>query len=168
MGWFYPDSRDGFECSRSLNVGPDGWNRDLLKRTAWIDAGPQSNPLAVDPSGNVYLQEKGNSADGAALAGYIESADYYLSEGEGGVMLNGLWPDFKGQIGPLTLTLYLRNHPQATNIRTHGPWTLTPGQEKKSFRASGRIARVRFDFNSSPAYVRGGKPEFDVQPLGGR
>jgi hypothetical protein len=168
LGWFYPDSRDGFECSRQLCIGPDGWNRDLLSRTAWIDAGPQSNPIGIDPQGDVYLHEKGNSADGAPITGFIESTDFYLQEAEGGVMINGLWPDFKNQQGALTMTLYLREHPQAVTIRTHGPWTLAPGLEKRSFRASGRIARVRFDFSSSPAFARGGKPEFDVSPIGGR
>jgi hypothetical protein len=168
IGWFYPDTRDGFECSRQLCLGPDGWNRDLLQRTAWIDAGPQSNPIGVDPQGDVYLHEKGNSADGQPITGFIESADFYLGDAEGGLMVNGVWPDFKGQIGPLSLTLYLRDHPQAATVRTKGPFVMTPGQERLCLRATGRIARVRFDFSSSPAYVRGGKPEFDVAAIGGR
>jgi len=168
MGWFYPDQRDGFECSRALYVGPDGWNRDTQARTAWIDAEPQSNPIGVDPTGNVYLHEKGNSADGGPITGYIQSADFYIGEADGGVMINGMWPDFKDQLGPVTMTMFLRNHPQAMNIRTHGPYTLPPGLEKKSFRASGRLAQLRFDWSAGPVFVRGGKPEFDVSPVGGR
>jgi hypothetical protein len=168
MGWFYPDDRDGFECSRQICVGPDGWNRDLLPRTAWIDAGPQFNPIGVTPGGNVYLHEKGNSADGGAITGFIESADFYLSEADGGLMVNGMWPDFKNQQGAVNMTLYLRDHPQAAVVRTYGPYALLPNQERKAFRAAGRIARLRFDFSSGPVYVRGGKPEFDVSPIGGR
>lgn len=168
IGWFYPDDRDGFECSRQVCLGPDGWNTDLLSRTAWIDAGPQSNPIGVTPTGAVYLQEKGNSADGGPITGFIESADFYLGDAPGGIRVNGMWPDFKNQIGAVTMTLFTRNHPQAPTVYTHGPYTLTPGQEKRSFRAEGRIARLRFDFSSSPAFVRGGKPEFDIAPVGGR
>lgn len=168
IGWFYPDTRDGFECSRQVCLGPDGWNRDLLARTAFIDAGPQSNPVGVTPTGTIYLHEKGNSADGGAITGFIESADFYLGQAEGGLMVNGVWPDFKDQQGPVSMTLYLRDHPQAATVRTKGPFVLTPGMERKSLRAAGRIARLRFDFSSSPAFVRGGKPEFDLQPIGGR
>lgn len=168
IGWFYPDSRDGFECSRQVCLGPEGWNNDLCARTAFIDAGPQSNPIGVTPDGHVYLHEKGNSADGGPLSGFIESADFYLGEADGGLMVTGMHPDFKSQIGPLTMTLYLRNHPQSPVVYTKGPYTLAPGQERKQFRATGRLARLRFDFSSSPAFVRGGKPEFDMAPIGGR
>ena len=168
VGWFYPDDRDGYECSRQICVGPEGWNRDLLPRSAFIDAGPQSNPIGVAPTGEIYLHEKGNYADGGPITGFIESADFYLSEAEGGLMVNGMWPDFRSQQGPLALTLYLRDHPQAAVTRTYGPYTLLPGQERKSFRGAGRIARVRFDFSSAPAYARAGKPEFDIAPIGGR
>jgi hypothetical protein len=168
MGWFYPDSRDGFECSRHMVVAPDGWNSDLLTRTAFIDSGPMTYPIGITPDGHVYLHEKGNSADGGPITGFLQSADFYLSDAAGGIMVNGVWPDFKNQVGAVSMTLNLRNNPQSTTIRTHGPYVLTPGMEKKSFRASGRIAQLRFDFSSSPVYVRGGKPEFDVQNIGGR
>ena len=167
IGWSYPDARDGFECSRAVNIGPEGWSRDVIERTAAIDAGPQLYPIATDAAGRVFLHEKGNSADGGVLSGFIESAGFYLSQAEGGVKVNGVWPDFKGQIGSLQMTVFLREFPQSAE-RTHGPWVLPPSQPKRSFRAEGRIARLRFDFASSPAFVRGGKPEFDIAPIGGR
>jgi hypothetical protein len=167
LTWFYADVRDGLECSRALVISPDGWGRDLLPRSAFVDFGPHPDPVGVSPDGWIYWHEKGNSADSQPLVGFIESGDFYLGEAPGGVMVNGIWPDFKGQQGPLQLTLYGRDYPQAVE-RTYGPWTLIPGQVKKSFRFAARIARVRFDFNSSPCYARAGKPEFDVQPIGGR
>jgi hypothetical protein len=83
------------------------------------------------------------------------------------MLVNGIYPDFKNQQGALSLTIYTREFPQSTQ-RAHGPWSLAPGQAKRSFRLSGRIARVRWDWGSAPAFARGGKPEFDVQPIGGR
>ena len=167
LTWFWPDDRDGFETSRGLTVGPGGWSRDLLKRSAYVDAGPHPFPIGVAPSGQVYWHEKGQSADGGVLSGFIESTGIYLDEGDGGVMVNGVWPDFRGQVGVMRLSLLMREFPQAPE-RVHGPWNLTPGMSKKSFRCSGRIARVRFDFASAPASARAGKLEFDVQPIGGR
>lgn len=165
--WFYPDSRDGFENSRALTLGAEGWSRDLLSRSAFVDAGPHTYPIGVSPDGWAYWHEKGHSSDGAPLSGFIESADFYMGEGDGGVMVNGVWPDLKGQIGVFRLSIFGREYPQARE-RTFGPWNLQPGQSKRSFRKAMRIARVRLDFGSAPCYARGGKPEFDVQAIGGR
>jgi hypothetical protein len=167
MTWFYPDTRDGLECSRALTVGPEGWSRDFLARSAYCDTGPQAFPIGVSPTGSAYWHEKGNSNDGAPLVGFIESAAFYLGESDAGVMVNGLWPDFKSQQGIVKLTLYGRQYPQGAE-RAFGPWSLQPSQLRRSFRMSTRIARVRFDFNSAPAFVRGGRPEFDISSIGGR
>jgi hypothetical protein len=165
--WFWPDARDGFEVSRSLTVSPDGWSRDILARSAYIDSGVQGSPIGVAPTGEVYWHEKGNSADGQPMVGWIESNAFYLGAAEGGLQVNGCWPDIKNQQGPLQLTVYVRERPQAPE-RVKGPWTLLPGQDKRSFRLAGRIARVRLDFNSTPAAARGGLFSFDVDPIGGR
>lgn len=170
--WFYPDTRDGLEVSRELRVSPDGWIRGRLARTAFLDAGPHAYPIGVsyDPvagTGAAYWHEKGHSADGGPITGWIEGTDFYIAEAQGGLMIGGVWPDFRDQIGALSLTLYLRDHPQATE-RVKGPWLLAPGLSKRSFRAAGRICRVRFDFSSGPFFARQGKLEFDVQAIGGR
>jgi hypothetical protein len=165
--WLYADDRDGLECSREIGIGANGWFHGRMARTAAIDTGPTEFPVKTDVTGNVYWHEKGHSADGAALAGFIESNDYYVAEAENCVNFGGCWPDLKEQIGPLKLTLYSRENPQASE-RTHGPWTLSPGQARRSFRVSGRLVRVRFDFDSAPAYARGGKFEFDTAAVGGR
>jgi hypothetical protein len=165
--WFWPDDRDGLEVSRGMSVSTDGWSLDLLARSAFCDAGPQVFPIGVAPTGQVYWHEKGNSADGGILAGFLESGDFYLQEAEGGVMVNGVWPDFKNQIGPMQLTMATKENPQSIP-RTHGPWTLAAGQGRRSFRVAGRIVRVRYDFASAPCYARGGKPEFQIEPIGGR
>jgi hypothetical protein len=82
-------------------------------------------------------------------------------------MVNGVWPDFKNQVGNLALTIYGREYPQSLE-RTYGPWNLGPGLLQKSFRVAKRIARVRLDFASAPAYARGGNTMFDIQEIGGR
>jgi len=165
--WFYPDARDGLECSRSLTMGADGWHNDLIARSAFTDAGPQVNPIGVSPEGFAYWHEKGRSADGAILSGFLESTDFYVAQGDGGVIVNGVWPDFKDQVGVMQMRIFGRQYPQAAE-RTYGPYALQPGQSRRPFRMSARIARVRYDFASAPAYARGGAPMFDVQPVGGR
>lgn len=166
--WFYADARDGtLECSRAITIGPEGWSADLIARSAYTDAGPHPNPIGVSPDGWAYWHEKGHSADGGILQWFLESCDFYFDEADGGLMVNGVWPDFKNQIGAVKMTIFTREYPQASE-RTKGPWSLAPGQSKKSFRLAARIARVRYDGASAPAYARGGKPEFDTAAIGGR
>lgn len=167
LTWFWPDDRDGVECSRALVVSAGGWSRDILPRSAFVDSGPQPYPIGVAPTGEIYWHEKGNSADGQPLTGFLESSAFALGEAEAEMFVSGMWPDLKSQQGVVTLTLYTRQFPQAPE-RAHGPWSLTPGQSKRSFRVTGRLGRVRWDWSSAPAYVRGGKTEFAVEAIGGR
>jgi hypothetical protein len=81
----YPDARDGFENSRYVALcvdGPDlgSWYRGQMARTAMVDAGPHAYPIGVTFDGHVYWHEKGASADGAALAWSLSTANLYLDE----------------------------------------------------------------------------------------
>jgi hypothetical protein len=167
LTWFYPDARDGLECSRDITVSQQGWCRGRLARTAWADSGPQPYPVGTGPGRMAYWHEKGNSQDGAPLTGFIESNDFYLSEAAGGVMVNGVWPDFRQQQGVLQLTIFTKDWPQGAE-RQHGPFTMQPGMLQKSIRVAGRIARIRYDWSAAPCYARAGRQEFDVAAIGGR
>lgn len=166
--WYYPDGRDGLENSRAVTIGVGGnWYRDQLSRTAFCDAGPAPNPIGCTATGDAFWHEKGHLADGGNLSWFIESTDFYLAESSQNFLVRGVFPNFKDQTGVIDLSLIMREHPQATE-RTKGPFTLPANIEKKSFRCSGRVARVRLSGSSTPAYVRMGKLEFDVEAIGGR
>lgn len=163
------DQVAGIESSRYVVVSKvDGvWARGIMARTAYVDAGPVLNqyPLGVDPNGNVYLHERGHSADGAAFDWFIESADQYLGAGEPFLMLRGMYPDFKDQLGTINMTVTVKRFPQSTEYE-HGPYALEPSRPQRTFRASGRIARIKFSGNSSPTYARFGKIVFDTVSTG--
>lgn len=176
----YPDSRDGTENSRYISVGTTSnaspatayatlvegaWSRGIMARTAFVDAGPFQYPIAVDPSGVSYLHERGHSADGGAFSWYIESAAQAIGNGEQMMMIRGVWPDFKDQIGPVSLTIYTRKYPQDSD-RVKGPYSIAPNQTKRDFLATGRMVRVRISGSANPTYARLGKPSFDIQPTG--
>ena len=166
--WFYPDVRDGFENSRDLTTSPQGWwCRGRLARTAFCDASPQPYPVGVGSGRMAFWHEKGASQDGAPITGFIESCDFYLNNAASAVMVNGVWPDFREQVGVMNLTIFTRMRAQATE-RVHGPYALTPGMGQKCFRVSGQIARLRYDFSAAPCAGRAGKQAFDVQTVGGR
>ena len=165
----YPDSRDGYENSRFVAValnGPDAgaWHRGIMARTAFVDAGPSAYPVGVAYDGSVYFHEKGHSADGAPFAWFIESGDSYLDP-ERGLLVRGLWPDFKEQVGPVSVTITSRWQPQGEERIFSAP-PMAAGDPKVDLLLSGRLFRVRFAGTSAPTAGRIGEPMFDVAPAG--
>lgn len=166
--WDYPDARDGTENSRyvALSLVGQGWYRGRMARTAMVDAGPSQDPIGVTAGGNVYWHERGQSADGAALSGWLETADQYLSEEQTALVL-GIWPDAKEQVGPINVSIVSRFKPQGEET-TKGPYPMVAGEDKVDVRASGRLFRMRFDFNSLPAAWRLGQIVVDLARAGKR
>ncbi|MDP1616777.1 hypothetical protein [Phenylobacterium sp.] len=164
----YPDARDGNENSRYLAVclGDGSWSKGIMARSAFVDAGPQQDPIGVTPEGRVFWHERGRSADGAAFGWFIESADQLLNEDQT-LMVRGLWPDMAGQAGAAALRLSTRLKPQGES-RTYGPYPVAPGAGRVDVRASGRLFRVRLSGQGAPTGGRIGRPVFDVVPAGMR
>lgn len=163
----YPDSREGYENSRYLALcvtGADAgaWHRGIMARTALVDAGPSAYPIGVTFDGATYYHEKGRSADGAPFEWFLESADSYLDP-ERGLLLRGLWPDFKDQVGPIVVTVTSRWRPQESEASSAGA-ALAPGQAKADLLVSGRLFKVRFSGKSAPTGGRIGKPVLDAAP----
>lgn len=168
--WFsYPDGRDGLENSRiiTLNIQNGAWGKNAFARTAFIDAQPAQYPIGASPDGALYWHERGRSADGAPLAWFYETADQALGDADQVMAIQGMKPDFRRQIGPVMLTVFTKMEPQGVETAS-GPHVLDVGTLKSDFRASGRLARARFEGNSSPAGGRLGTPVFLVAPRGRR
>ncbi|WP_374453819.1 hypothetical protein [Phenylobacterium sp.] len=166
--WDYPDARDGTENSRyvALSLVGQGWYRGRMARTAMVDAGPSQDPIGVTAVGNVYWHERGQSADGQPLSGWAETADQYLSEEQTG-LVRGIWPDLKSQVGPVNVSIISRFKPQGEET-VKGPYPMVAGEDRVDVRASGRLFRLRFDFNSLPAAWRLGQIVVDLAPAGRR
>ena len=165
----YPDSRDGYENSRYLALALSGedagaWHRGVMARTAFVDAGPSAYPISATLDGRVYHHEKGHSADGQPFSWFIESADSYLDP-ENGLLVRELWPDFRNQLGPVTVQVTARMHPQDATVTT-AVAPMAPGDAKADLLVSGRLFKVRFSGASSPTSCRIGQPMFDVAQIG--
>lgn len=170
--FFYPDARDGVENSRYIAVSTVAdqrvgfpWFEGQLARTAALDSGPTRWPMFIAYDGYAYWHENGNSANGGTLDWSISSSDMYLDQAERRVLVRGVWPDFLDQTGAISLTVSVRSYPQAT-ATDKGPYMLETGRSKKDFFADGRIATLTFSGSSAPAFMRLGKPSFDVVPTG--
>jgi len=165
----YPDSRDGYENSRFVALAlssPDAgaWHRGVMARTAFVDAGPSSYPIAATLGGQIYYQEKGHSADGQAFDWFIESADSVLDP-QTRFLVRELWPDFADQLGPVTVQVTARQRPQDPTPAT-GTAAVAAGDQKADLLLTGRLFKVRFSGSSAPTACRIGQPVFDVAPAG--
>jgi hypothetical protein len=167
--WDYPDERDGYENSRYLRVvidGPDAgaWSNGELARTAFVDAGPQPYPVATTYEGNIYYHDKGSTGDGQALTSSLRTATQAFDPNSR-LLIKGCWPDFKDQIGPVTITVYARETPQSDEISTSSA-TLSPGDARADLWVSGAFFEVEITASSLPSKWRGGKLTFDVERAG--
>lgn len=152
---FYPDSRDGMENSRalSLNLKHGAPARHVLARTSFVDAGLASYPIGVTPDGQIYWHERGASADGGAMTGFLEAGPQYLDQSGSMVLLTSFWPDFQIQAAPVTLTLIGREYPQDESYEDD-PQVVTPGASKIDVHFQARLVGYRLNFSSAPAELR--------------
>ena len=170
--WLYPDGRDGNEVSRyvSYSIG-NGWaSKGTMARTAFVDCSTASNqyPIGVTVGGNIYYHEKGNSADGGAVSCFIETSNFSLNEQDDSVMMvRGIWPDFKDQMGNISVTTSSGLYQQSP-FQEFGPYVMGTADSKIDFRNSGRFFRLRLSSNSAPTFWRMGRPSFDAVRAGAR
>jgi hypothetical protein len=166
--WFYPDERDGIECSRYhvYNYADQTWVSGRYDRTAYVDAGAFPYPLATDSSGHIYYQEKDFSNDGAARATTLETSYFTIGDGDAFTRVMGVRPDFDDLKGGVQLTFYSKNYPQDPIERTYGPFSITPATRRLSVRINGRQLRFKLTTNDAPSFYRLGAMTFDVRSGG--
>tara|TARA_R110000851_G_scaffold89726_1_gene195745 strand:- start:1914 stop:3824 length:1911 start_codon:yes stop_codon:yes gene_type:complete len=130
----------------TFNYAENCWSVGTMDRTVWSDSfGARVVPFAFDPSGYLYNQETGTSADGAAMNSYIEGAPREISQdGETLYMVDQVIPDVT-MTSSTSLALYMntRKFPNSTEV-TKGPFTITSTTDKVSTRAKGRQISLKF------------------------
>jgi hypothetical protein len=164
--WWYPDARDGDECSRAVAFSwTDGpWSTHSLPRTAWIAAGPVPNPLGFATDGLIYDHEVGNTANGAAMNAFVETSDFDVQDGDNFIGLLGIWPDFARQRGNVRFTIKTKRFPNEVAFKetaTH-PDVATPTTQKLDFRVKARQARMRIESASTDCFWRLGAIRLDA------
>ena len=170
--WSYPDARDGTgECSRYVmfNVAEGHWHPGTFDRTSWIDPTVFPEPIAFSSDGYIYKHEKGNDADGNALAWYIESGFLDIEDGDRIMAVHGWVPDFERQLGPVQFTATGRLWPSETTESERGPYTHGLTNKKPIyFRLKARQIKFRWEGSSSPAFVRQGVQRIYAAPTAAR
>jgi len=172
------------------------WSVGSMPRTAWNDIGTYNFPVAseylpdstqtpIDGTiygltagrGVIYLQEVGvDGVDADAqtviqtpITSYIKSGYFDIGDGDQVMYMKRFIPDFKNQIGDLTVHLLLRYYPQETaNPSSLDPYVIEPNTNKVDTRARGRQISLRIESDELDSNWRYGTMRVDLQPDGYR
>jgi hypothetical protein len=186
--WFYA-TLDSDYVNRSLtyNYLEDVWSVGTMARTAWTDATTFEKPTASEYSptdtastistiygltagrSQLYSQETGVDANGAAIDAFVYSGYFDIGDGDQMLLMQKFIPDFKRQVGNLSVQLRLRAYPQATAVPSSlDPYVIAPGTEFVSTRARGRQVQLRIESDEIGSFWRFGTMRVDLQPDGNR
>ena len=110
---FYYPANGSTEISNSVTYHLDQqcWSIDTKSRTSHIDNLLFQYPISTDASGNIWQEEYGTDANGAALNSYITFSPVAMSKGDRRMDVVGFLPDFERQSGALTLNLLTQSYP---------------------------------------------------------
>jgi hypothetical protein len=186
--WWYPTAlSDYIDRYVTYNYVENTWQIGTMSRTAWQDVGVYNRPLGVqyDPESAlstltpiygltpgrafVYTQEDGVNADGAPLLAYLKSGFFDIGDGEEVMLMKRFIPDFKRQVGDLTVNLLLRYYPQSDErVGSLDPYIITPMTPKVDTRVRGRQISMLITSDGLNTDWRFGTLRIEIQPDGRR
>jgi hypothetical protein len=186
--WFYPSlNSDYVNRFVTYNYLENVWSIGSMARTAWRDIGTFERPLAtqylpldeeatISPiygltagRSHLYTQEDGVDANGEPINAYIYSGYFDIGDGDQVLFMKRFIPDFKRQIGNLTVRLLLRLYPQTSATPSSlDPYVITPTTDKVDTRARGRQIQLRIESDELGGTWRFGTMRVDIQPDGTR
>ena len=184
--WWYA-SADSTYIDRfvTYNYLENVWSVGSMARTSWVDLGTFSKPVAADYDpdstaatlttiygltagrSQIYNQEVGYNANGSPIESYITSGYFDLGDGDNMMFMSRFIPDFKNQLGNLTVRLRLRAYPQSSAVPSSlDPYTVTPTTQKIDTRARGRQISLTIESTAADTNWRYGTMRVDLQPDG--
>ena len=179
--WFYPSASSNDNDKYVVyNYGEKVWYFGALGRTAWIDRGVRTYPIAAGSS-YLYNHEFGYDDDGSAMNSFIESAAIDIGDGDQFTYIRRVIPDltFNGSTSlsspQATFTVKARNFPGASFDSTaSGDAIRTASSPVETFtnqlhvRARGRSFALRVESAALGAKWKLGSPRIDLRPDGRR
>tara|TARA_R100000654_G_scaffold21678_2_gene43665 strand:- start:8825 stop:11050 length:2226 start_codon:yes stop_codon:yes gene_type:complete len=179
--WFYP-SASSTDNDRYVvyNYGEKVWYFGTLARTAWLDRGTRSFPIAAG-SQFLYNHEIGFDDDGSAMTAFIESAGIDIGDGDQFSFIRRIVPDLTF-IGSTSLsapqavfTIKSRRFPGADFSDTSSGTTVQTASapvetytEQLHVRSRGRSFALRVESTALGTKWKLGSPRVDLRPDGRR
>jgi hypothetical protein len=183
--WYCSFTSDYIDRFVTYNYLENVWSVGSMPRTAWRDVGSFEKPIATEyePDSTeatistiygltagrttVYNQEDGVNAIDEPLPAYIVSGYFDIGDGDNMLLMSRFIPDFKNQVGNLTVRLLLRPFPQASaSPSSLDPYVITPTTQKVDTRARGRQIQLRIESDELDSNWRFGTMRVDLAPDG--
>ena len=125
--WFYPSETNSLNNGGTgdidkyvvYNYGQKIWYFGTLSRTAWLDRGIRTFPIAASSS-YLFNHETGYDDDGSAMTSFIESAPMDIGDGDKFSLIQKVIPDltFEGSVNQSTPILILQSKQEMSLVRT--------------------------------------------------
>jgi len=203
--WFYPGS-GAASNNRSvtynyMDSSPENpvWTTSSLARSSWSDSHIFGKPHATEYDSSATSDATVGNTDGvttyyehetgtnqikagttSAIAANIQSGDFDISIGQGGVgdlrgdgdymmKIRRVIPDFLSQTGSSRVTLNLKNYPTDSQASSSlGPFTVDSDTTKVDTRARARAIALKVDNTGTTQHWKLGTFRLDIQPDGRR
>ncbi len=173
--WFYPSASSSENDKYVVyNYGQNIWYFGTMSRTAWLDRGTRTYPIAAG-SQYLYNHELGYDDDGSSMSSYIESAAMDMGDGDRFTYIKRVIPDltFSGSTNlsspQATFTIKSRNFPGASFVNTEsGVTTRTSSSPVELYtdqlflRTRGRSFVLRVESSATGAKWKLGSPRIDM------
>ena len=173
--WFYCSS-DSATIDRyaKYNYADNTWDIGSLSRTAWVDFGIHSQPRAAetaDSTTTIYDHETGTTADGTAMAPFIESSVFSLGDGEQFTFISRIIPDLditsSDADTSVDYIIKARNYPGEA-LTTVSTSAVTSTTDQSFVRSRSRSTVIRIESSASDIAWTLGDVRLDVRPDGRR
>jgi hypothetical protein len=183
--WYCSATSDYIDRFVTYNYLENVWSIGSMSRTSWTDIGTFDKPVAsdYDPESTataiptvqgvtpgramIFNQEDGVNANGSPIFAYVKSGYFDIGDGDNMLYMRRFIPDFKNQVGNLTVRLLLRPYPQASaSPSSLDPYIITPTTQKVDTRARGRQISLSIESDAIDTNWRFGTLRVDIQPDG--
>ena len=173
--WFYCSS-DSATIDRyaKYNYADNTWDIGSLSRTAWVDFGIHSKPRGAETdssSTTIYDHETGTTANGVAMAPFIESSVFSIGDGEQFTFISRIIPDLDISSSDadtsVNYIIKARNYPGDT-LTTVSTSAVTSTTQQSFVRSRSRSAVIRVESSASDIAWTLGDVRLDVRPDGSR
>ncbi len=144
--WFYPGREQSLNDRYVVyNYLENIWYFGQIDRASFSDFSSfVQKPFGFDSNGSLFIHETGDDDDTVAMASFIESGDYSVSDGDELVHVSKLIPDFDRLSGSVSVTLKGRKYPHKAQF-TKGPYTAQSDTAEMGVRIRARQIAIRVE-----------------------
>tara|TARA_A100000172_G_scaffold15983_2_gene8488 strand:+ start:424 stop:2349 length:1926 start_codon:yes stop_codon:yes gene_type:complete len=186
--WFYPSANsDENDKYVIYNYQQKIWYYGNLARTAWLDRGIETLPIAAGTDHFLYSHEfgfdDGSTNPASAISAHIESSQFDMGDGDNFTFINKLIPDltFRDSTSgspKATFTLKTRNFPGGKYLQSNAKAVTQSAAatstvveqftDQVHIRLRGRSFALRIESAETGVAWRLGSPRIDIRPDGKR